>query len=145
MDATPPSVCRVLVVDDRAELRRLLVLLLEDEPDFTVIGEAANGREALERTVELRPDLVLLDHDMPVMSGMEALERMPRGPAVVLVSSAADELEERALALGAAAAIPKATGVLSLVERLREVRAGWSERSVIRLGDAQRSQQDAKA
>lgn len=64
---------RVLVVDDVDDLRMLVRTTLETDPRFAVIGEAANGREAVRLVHELKPDLVLLDVSMPVMDGIEAI------------------------------------------------------------------------
>ena len=125
----PCAPCTVLLVDDRDDIRRLLTMLLEDEPDFVVVAEAANGREAIELAREHRPDLVVLDNDMPVMTGLEALPHIVEAiPAqVVLFSADADHYRERALALGAAAAIPKTTGVMSFVDQLRAVRGATDD------------------
>ncbi len=63
---------RILVVDDMEIIRRSLRLYLEQEQDFQVCGEAENGKRAIERVQELRPDVVVLDLSMPVMNGLEA-------------------------------------------------------------------------
>jgi DNA-binding NarL/FixJ family response regulator len=65
--ATP----RILIVDDHQAIRRSLRAIL-DLPSFQVCGEAQNGKEAIEKVVELKPDIVLLDINMPVMNGVEA-------------------------------------------------------------------------
>lgn len=81
---------RVLLVDDAPDVRQLVRLLLRSEPRFEVVGEAANGREAVALAGELRPDVVLLDLAMPVMDGLEALplirEACP-GVSVVMLSA----------------------------------------------------------
>ncbi|MFN2134886.1 MAG: response regulator [Candidatus Promineifilaceae bacterium] len=63
---------RILIVDDHEVVRRGLALMLRQEPDFKVVGEAADGREAVALAVELQPDIVLLDYKMPRMDGLEA-------------------------------------------------------------------------
>ncbi|MCL1899458.1 MAG: response regulator transcription factor [Promicromonosporaceae bacterium] len=63
---------RVLVVDDHEMMRRSIVSLLRDHPQFEVVGEAANGQEAVELAAALLPDLVLMDLRMPVLGGVEA-------------------------------------------------------------------------
>ena len=78
---------RVLVVDDSAVVRRLVATLLDEEPDLVVVGKARNGQHALQRVAELRPDVVVMDVEMPVMDGIEAVrimrERFPRTPVVM--------------------------------------------------------------
>lgn len=63
---------RILVVDDMQVIRRSLRLCLEQEADLVVCGEAENGKSAIERVQELRPDVVVLDLSMPVMNGLDA-------------------------------------------------------------------------
>jgi two-component system chemotaxis response regulator CheB len=80
---------RILVVDDSALTRRLLRELLESDPDVRVVGEAADGREALARVAELQPDLVTLDVRMPVMDGVETTRQiMAYTPTPILVLTA---------------------------------------------------------
>ena len=67
---------RVLVVDDSAVVRRLVSSFLEEEADITVVGKARNGRHALQRVEELAPDVVVMDVEMPVMDGIEAVRRL---------------------------------------------------------------------
>ena len=79
----------VVVVDDSAVQRRFLRAAVEAEPDFTVVGEARNGKEAVALVARLRPTAVLMDLDLPVMSGIEAIERIMSGsPTPILVYSA---------------------------------------------------------
>jgi two-component system, chemotaxis family, protein-glutamate methylesterase/glutaminase len=80
---------RILVVDDSALMRRLLRDLLESDPMVRVVGEAANGQEALDQVVELRPDLITLDVRMPVMDGVETTRQMMAyHPTPILVLTA---------------------------------------------------------
>ena len=67
---------RVLVVDDAANLRELLTILLDVEDDFEVVGAAADGAQAIDMAVRLKPDIVLLDLAMPVMDGLQALPHL---------------------------------------------------------------------
>jgi chemotaxis response regulator CheB len=113
---SPPS---VLIVDDSSMMRSLLTRLVEAAGGFTVAGTAADGRQAVERARELLPDLCLLDLEMPVMGGLEALPaiRAVSGAAVIVVSSIAGpgSAERRACLLaGAAAVVAKPSGAVSV-------------------------------
>ncbi|KAB2966730.1 MAG: response regulator, partial [Thermoanaerobaculia bacterium] len=79
---------RVLIVDDETLARRFLAELLEEVPEVEIVGEAANGFEAVQLAERLRPDLLLLDIQMPKLSGFEVLELLgPEAPAVVFVTA----------------------------------------------------------
>ena len=67
---------RVIVADDAAGMRELMHTLLSLEPDFEVVGQACDGVEAVDLVSELQPDLVVIDISMPVMDGIEAIERI---------------------------------------------------------------------
>ena len=122
---------RVLVVDDAANLRELLTVLLDVEDDFEVVGTAADGVQALDRADELEPDIVLLDLAMPVMDGLQALPalraRLPRARIVIFSGFEHEALAREALAAGADAYIEKGTSVMQLVARLRELRTSAGE------------------
>ncbi len=96
---------RILIVDDHLVVREGLKLILEIDENFLVAGEAANGQEALELLDKVRPDVILLDLNMPVMSGLEFLEAMERRhsniPVIILTTYNEDELMLKGLALGA--------------------------------------------
>ena len=81
---------RILVVDDHAPFRRMLTDFLSSQGSVTVVGEAVNGLDAVQKTDELRPDLVLMDLSMPGMSGFDATkaikEKHPETKVVVLSS-----------------------------------------------------------
>jgi len=117
---------RVLVVDDAANLRELLTLLLEVEDDFEVVGTAADGRQAIDAAVLLKPDVVLLDLAMPVMDGLQALPELrahlPNARIVIFSGFEHEALAEEALLAGADAYIEKGTSVTALVSQLRELR-----------------------
>lgn len=76
---------RVMVVDDTSAVRRVLTQVLEEESDITVVGTAGNGREALERIPRLAPDILLLDIEMPGMSGLELLRELRAGASTLPV------------------------------------------------------------
>lgn len=100
-----PTQTTVVVVDDSAVQRRFVRAAVEADPDFLVVGEARNGKEAVALVAQLRPSAVLMDLDLPFMSGIEAIERiMAASPTPILVYSAHVGGEESANALEALAA-----------------------------------------
>ena len=117
---------RVLIVDDAANLRELLKLLLEIEDDFEVVGTAADGQQAVAAAEALQPDLVLLDLAMPVMDGLQALPQLralvPAARIVIFSGFEHQALAEEALQAGADAYIEKGTSVTQLVSQLRALR-----------------------
>jgi adenylate cyclase len=110
---------KVLVVDDSFITRKLVSEIVVSDTDFVLAGQAENGKAALRLVREVKPDLVLLDIEMPEMSGLEALRRLGlRSPCRVIILSSlvgAEDSKERleALRLGAAAAISKPSGAIS--------------------------------
>lgn len=85
----PKPPLRILLVDDSALIRDILREILESENDIRVVGEAADGREAVAKVAELKPDLVTMDIEMPVMGGLEAIERIIAAhPVPILVVTA---------------------------------------------------------
>lgn len=126
-------VVRLLVVDDEPSFRLLAKLVLEDRPEYEVVGEAGDGEEAIERAARLRPDVVLLDLNMPVMNGLKALPRLrAASPSsiVVVVSVARDQQElHQAKMAGAHGFIDKALPNDEFVRALDACLSshGWSE------------------
>lgn len=118
---------RILLADDAHEMRELIALSLRLHGGFDVVGEAGNGREAVDLTAATRPDLVLLDLSMPVMDGLEALPliRAAAPEAVVVVFSAFHELQlgGEARRSGAAAYVEKGVPLDVLARTLTTVYA----------------------
>lgn len=110
---------KILVVDDSFVMRTLIKDILSSDPDFSVVGEAANGGDALEKVRQLGPDVVLLDIEMPGVDGIEFLKRLKLISAcrVVVVSSVTQFGSPQALEarrLGVFDIISKPSGALSL-------------------------------
>ena len=84
---TDPRTLRIIVVDDEALARELIRSYLEDNPRFEIVAECANGFEAVEKVAELKPDLVLLDIQMPKMSGFELLEVLDPLPEIIFATA----------------------------------------------------------
>ena len=121
---------RILLVEDHTLFRSGLKALLSRQPDFEIVGEASDGLEGVKLAEQLKPDLVLLDLDMPVMSGTEALAQMLASnrelPVVMLtVSEDAEDLKE-AFVLGARGYLVKNIDAEYLVNSVRQVVAGES-------------------
>jgi two-component system, NarL family, response regulator DevR len=119
---------RILLVDDHEVVRLGLKSLLERYPQFDVVGEAASGREALEQTGLLRPDVVVMDIRLPGTSGIEACEdiitRYPGTKVIMLTSYAEDEMLFSAIRAGASGYILKQIGAEDLVKALESVGRG---------------------
>lgn len=113
----------VFLVDDLAELRELIRFGIEADPGFEVVGEAGDGRAALEGIAETRPEAVLLDLSMPDMDGLEAIPHIREGdPAiaiVVLSGFSADRMAARAMERGADGYVEKGTPIHELREIAR--------------------------
>ncbi|MFI1031369.1 response regulator [Streptomyces sp. NPDC020951] len=120
----------VLVVDDQALQRLGFSMLLQAQHDMTVVGEAANGSEAVRLTAELRPDVVLMDVRMPGMDGIEATRRIAesggRSRVLVLTTFNLDEYAYEALRAGASGFFLKDARPDELVVGIRAVAAGDS-------------------
>jgi DNA-binding NarL/FixJ family response regulator len=120
-EAVPPA--RLLIVDDHDLIRESTQLILEGEPDLEVVGEAVNGRHALELCRRLRPDLVLMDVRMPEMDGLTATREIKKEmPAIsVLVVSAyeSEDYRREAASAGATDYILKDAERRQLLEAVR--------------------------
>jgi DNA-binding NarL/FixJ family response regulator len=120
-----PSDIRILLVDDQPLFRRALATLIADQPHMSIVGEAENGLHALEMARALRPHLVLMDVEMPVMTGVEATRRirdeLPEVKVVILTVSEADEPLFDAIRYGAHGYLLKDLRPEQLYELIRAV------------------------
>jgi len=130
-----PSPIRVLVVDDHALFRKGIASLIAAEHGFEVVGEAANGREAIEKARDLMPDVVLMDLSMPEVDGLEATRRikteLPHVRIVILTVEEADQNLFEAVKNGAQGYLLKKIQPRALFDTLRGVAQG--EASISRL------------
>jgi DNA-binding NarL/FixJ family response regulator len=113
----------VLIVDDNAYIRQALCELFKREADFQVCGEAENGKEGIEKALELRPDLIVLDLSMPVMNGLDAarvLKRLMPTVPLILYSAFGDKLSENQVRLiGIAEVVSKSEHASVLIHKAR--------------------------
>ncbi|MFS0704622.1 response regulator [Cellulomonas sp. 179-A 9B4 NHS] len=119
---------RVLLVDDQALLRMGFRLVLDAEDDLEVVGEAGDGRAAIEQVAALRPDVVLMDVRMPGMNGIDATERLvashPGTRVLILTTFDLDEYAFAALRVGASGFLLKDARPAELVAAIRSVASG---------------------
>jgi DNA-binding NarL/FixJ family response regulator len=118
----------VLIADDHMVVREGLRKLLEAEKDIEVIGEAANGRNAVELALKLHPDVVVMDIAMPQMNGLEATRQLrkvaPDSKVIILSAHSDDAYVEGVMALGANGYLIKQSSSHVLSEAIREVQKG---------------------
>ena len=123
---------RVLVADDQGMVRSGFSTLLNAQPGIEVIGEAANGQQAVDRAVSLRPDVILMDVRMPVLDGLQATRRImalpaqPDGPVRILILTTfdLDDYVYEALRAGASGFLLKDASADELATAVRVVAAG---------------------
>jgi DNA-binding NarL/FixJ family response regulator len=121
---------RVLVVDDEALLRTAFSSLIDAEDDLEVVGEAADGRQAVQNAARLRPDVVVMDVRMPVMDGIEATRQITAGQGagvprvLILTTFDLDEYVFEALRAGASGFALKSRPLEELLSAIRTVAAG---------------------
>ena len=124
----PEQRTKILLVDDHALFRMGMRQILDGEPDFDIVAEAEDGRDAFNKAVELTPDIILLDLSLPAPGGIETTQRIKREvPSTGIIALAVAEDEDQlfeAIKAGAAAFILKDINPDDLVTIIRRVRAG---------------------
>ncbi len=117
---------RILLVDDHEVVRRGLRAIVEMHADFVVVGEAANGRKAIELATALQPDIVMMDIGMPELNGFEAtrqvLEKSPNAEVLVLSMHESEQLVREVIAAGARGYVLKSDAGRDLVSALESLR-----------------------
>ena len=126
--AKDPHRIRILSVDDHLLLREGIAAVLEDQPDMTLVAQAANGREAIETFRQLRPDVTLMDLRMPDMNGIKAIaairEEFPSARIIVLTTYAGDVQAVEALKAGASGYLLKNMLRKELLQTIRAIHSG---------------------
>ena len=122
---------KVLLVDDQSIIREGLASLLSTKADIDIVGEAENGKVAVERSLSLQPDVVLMDVRMPVMDGVAAIrilaEQAPQIKILVLTTFDDDEYVTQAMSHGAKGYLLKDTPSEELAQAIRSVNQGYTQ------------------
>ncbi|MEQ7123721.1 response regulator transcription factor [Actinopolymorpha sp. B11F2] len=121
---------RVLLADDQRDIRVAFKLIVDSQPDMLVVGEAADGRAALDLARHVRPDVALMDIRMPHLDGLEVTRTLMESPAsagirvIVVTTFDLDEYVAKALSLGACGFLLKRSGPTLLIESIRAAMSG---------------------
>lgn len=122
------SMIRILVVDDHPVVRQGVAGLVDGQPDMSIVGQASNGREAIQQFRACHPDVVLMDLQMPEMNGLDALiairDEAPEARIIMLTTYAGDVQVLRAIKAGARGYLLKSALHRELLETIRAVHAG---------------------
>lgn len=123
---TPPI--RILIADDHEIIRQGIIQICAGEPDLVVVGQASNGEEACELALQLHPDIIILDINMPVMDGVEATRQlmacMPEVGIIILTMHQQDHYAFEAIKAGARAFLLKDADSNALIQAIRTVAEG---------------------
>jgi DNA-binding NarL/FixJ family response regulator len=113
----------ILIVDDSPVVRKTLRQTLEGQDDWEICGEAANGREGIEKALRFKPDVIVLDLAMPVMNGLDAAReltrRLPSLPLLMFTNFESARLKQEALSAGVSTLVSKSESVGVLISGLR--------------------------
>ncbi len=124
------EIIKILIADDHPVVREGLISMIKREPDFQVVGEATNGVEAVVKTHELKPDIVLMDLRMPELDGVEAIRQIsssdPSIKFIILTTFSDDEYIFRGIEVGARAYLLKDAPREDLFKAIRAVNRGES-------------------
>jgi DNA-binding NarL/FixJ family response regulator len=122
------SSVRILVVDDFEPWRRSASSLLREKPELQVVGEASDGLQAVQKAVELKPDLILLDIGLPSLNGIEAArqirELVPESKIIFLTQESSAEVMQEALTVGASGYVVKTMAGSQLLTAIEAVLLG---------------------
>lgn len=120
------GVLRIMVADDHEVVRKGLVALLQAQPDWQVCGEAGDGREAVEKAIQLKPDILILDIGMPSLNGLEAtrqiLKTIPNARVLILTLHDSDQVVREVLNAGARGFLLKSDAARDLVAAVEALR-----------------------
>jgi len=124
----PSQAIRVMIVDDHAMVRKGLIAFLKNEPSLELVGEARDGREAIETCEQVKPDVILMDLIMPELGGVAATrtihQRWPQVQVIALTSFQEKELVQDALQAGAIGYLLKNVSGDELIEAIRQAHSG---------------------
>jgi DNA-binding NarL/FixJ family response regulator len=116
---------RVLIVDDHVLVRRGMRTLLEESPEWEVCGDASGGQEAVQKAIELEPDLVVMDISMPGLSGLQAArmirDALPRTEVLIVTMHESREMIQAAREAGARGFVVKSDPASRIIEAIRTV------------------------
>jgi len=119
---------KVLIADDHAVVREGIAALLNDEPDINIVAKVSNGNEAISKTIELKPDVIIMDISMPVCSGLEATsaisQQSPETKVLIFTISDKEEDLFQAVKYGARGYLLKSANLEEITKAIRQIHNG---------------------